>query len=66
MSYKVSDIESTDTDESYHIEDDVDGLESEDYSVLGSDLYESDEETFVFLSGGWRVVNVFKDVQPHG
>ena len=61
----MSDYESTDTDESYHLEE-VDDSDSEDYSTLESDLYESEEETFAPLSGGWaRVVDVFKDEQPH-
>ena len=58
--YTMFDCETSSTDESYHAEDDQDDSDSEDYSTLESDLYESEDQTFAPLSGGWAcVVDVY-------
>ena len=43
----MSDIDISDSNDSYHPEDDGDASESEDYTTLESDLLESDDETFI-------------------
>ena len=57
----MSDIELSDSDESYRPEDDGDVLESEDHSTLESDIIESEDESLVSLGGGWSRVDVYQD-----
>ena len=57
----MSDIEISDSDESYRPEDDGDASDSEDYSSLESDIIESDDESLISLGGGWSRVDVYQE-----
>ena len=59
--YVMSDIELSDSDESYRPEDDGDVLESEEYFTLENDIIESEDESLVSLGGGWSRVDVYQE-----
>ena len=61
----MSDVEISDSDDSYHPEEEIDESESEDYSSMESDIHESDEESFISLGGGWSRVDVFTHANTH-
>ena len=55
-------MEYSDSDESYHPEDDEDVSESDDYSSSDNEGYESDD-SMISLGGGWSRVNLFEDIR---
>ena len=59
----MSDIEISDSDESYRPEDDNDDSEGEDYLSEATDGYESDE-SMIALSDDCSHVDVFLDSRP--
>ena len=62
--YIMSDIENSDSDDSYRPEDDGDVPESEDCSSMNSDIRESDDESFILLGVGWSRVDVSGGKRP--
>ena len=56
----MSDIEISDSDDSYHPEDDIGYSDSEDYTSM-----ESDDESFISLGDWWSCVDVFADKRPY-
>ena len=60
----MSDIEISDSDDSYRPEDDGDISESEDYSSMNSDIRESDDESIISLGDGWSRIDVFGGKRP--
>ncbi|XP_068238428.1 piggyBac transposable element-derived protein 4-like [Palaemon carinicauda] len=61
----MSDIEISDSDDSYHPEEDMGDSDSEDYTSMESDIHESDDKSFLSLGGGWSRVDVFADKRPN-
>ena len=62
----MSDIETSESDVSYRVEDAADVSESEEYSSMvdSEALEDSDSESLLSVGGGWSGVNMFEDQRP--